>query len=326
MANPSDSRPKTILIASNSRDADTTDPVGSLLRDKGYNVVMYYSDKVASGEVPFSFSYTSSGTFTAAYNGEQFNPAAVSAAWYRRPSSFIDIPDKAKQYWLNRERLELQDMLWHLVPKKAWLNDPMLMRCGLNKLAQQKLAHEIGFDIAPTVVSNQWQDIISIPSKRIIVKTPGSTVYYEQNRPMHVYTNVFENTGEPLGAANPFPALWQPFIPKGKEWRITVVGSQTFDAAIYTGEESKADWRKHQDNPKKVKWVREPFPAPAKKKCLEFMKLAGLKYGAFDFIETPDGKIVFLEVNANGQYGWLEDELGLPISQAVANQLTQIAG
>lgn len=51
----------------------------------------------------------------------------------------------------------------------------------------------------------------------------------------------------------------------------------------------------------------------------------GLKFGAFDFIETAPGEVIFLECNSNGQYGWLEETLGLPISHAIADELIKIA-
>jgi hypothetical protein len=48
----------------------------------------------------------------------------------------------------------------------------------------------------------------------------------------------------------------------------------------------------------------------------------GLCYGAIDLILTPDGRYVFLEINPNGQYLWIEHETGLPISQGVCDLLT----
>ncbi len=52
-----------------------------------------------------------------------------------------------------------------------------------------------------------------------------------------------------------------------------------------------------------------------------FMKAAGLLYGAIDFIMTPRGELVFLEVNPAGQYLWIEKLTGLPISAAIADWL-----
>ncbi len=56
-------------------------------------------------------------------------------------------------------------------------------------------------------------------------------------------------------------------------------------------------------------------------KCVAFLGRLGLVYGAFDFVENKEGKITFLECNTNGQFRWLEDILGLPISNAIADQL-----
>jgi glutathione synthase/RimK-type ligase-like ATP-grasp enzyme len=47
----------------------------------------------------------------------------------------------------------------------------------------------------------------------------------------------------------------------------------------------------------------------------------GMQYGAFDFIETPEGEHVFLEVNPSGEWGMLEKDLGYPISEAIADAL-----
>lgn len=59
--------------------------------------------------------------------------------------------------------------------------------------------------------------------------------------------------------------------------------------------------------------------------CIEYLRQANLRYGAFDLVEQPTGEIVFLECNSAGQYAWLEEELGLPVSQSIANLLIKIA-
>jgi hypothetical protein len=37
---------------------------------------------------------------------------------------------------------------------------------------------------------------------------------------------------------------------------------------------------------------------------------------------TPEGRYVFLEVNPAGQYMWIESKLGLPITAALADALS----
>lgn len=46
-----------------------------------------------------------------------------------------------------------------------------------------------------------------------------------------------------------------------------------------------------------------------------------LRFGAFDFIVTPAGEVVFLEVNPSGQWLWLDRVAGLAISDAMADLL-----
>lgn len=40
-------------------------------------------------------------------------------------------------------------------------------------------------------------------------------------------------------------------------------------------------------------------------------------------ILTPDGRYVFLEINPNGQWAWIEETTGLPISEALIELLCQ---
>jgi hypothetical protein len=46
-----------------------------------------------------------------------------------------------------------------------------------------------------------------------------------------------------------------------------------------------------------------------------------LGFGSLDFIVTPDGEHVFLEVNPVGQFGWIVEQTGLPIYERLAELL-----
>jgi glutathione synthase/RimK-type ligase-like ATP-grasp enzyme len=65
------------------------------------------------------------------------------------------------------------------------------------------------------------------------------------------------------------------------------------------------------------------LPREVEAKILAFMKAFDLIYGAFDFIVTPDGRYVFLEVNPSGQYMWVECATGLEITMALADALSE---
>jgi glutathione synthase/RimK-type ligase-like ATP-grasp enzyme len=58
----------------------------------------------------------------------------------------------------------------------------------------------------------------------------------------------------------------------------------------------------------------------------DYLARAGLAYAAFDFAEDEDGFWWFLECNQSGQFGFVELETGQPISEAVAQWLSQPVG
>ena len=63
------------------------------------------------------------------------------------------------------------------------------------------------------------------------------------------------------------------------------------------------------------------MPDEIKKACVDLTKYYGLEFGAIDLVLTPEGNYVFLEINPNGQWAWIEVLTRLPISDAIANLL-----
>jgi hypothetical protein len=318
---------KHILIASGSFDRVCTEPVAKILMNCGYKVTIYEANRVAQGLDSFAIKIGRNKKAMVMYRGSTMDPTGIAAAWFRRPSIFSDIeePDIAREESLSIQYRGLQRFLWESVPDERWFNAPTAMRRAEGKLSQLEIAKQVGFTIPETVVSNQWQDVLDISSKQLTLKMvdgvlrtrEGVRFFYAKK--LHNDANIL-----PLRTA-PYPGIWQAYIEKAREWRITVVGKQTFNAAIYTDKSAKDDWRLHQYKTKSVQFKAEPFPEDMKKKCFQFLKRYNLTYGAFDFIEQPDGKIVFLELNPSGQYGWLEEELDFPISKAIAKELVALA-
>lgn len=315
---------RPILIASTSLDRATWGIVAEELSRRGHEVAVYQADKVALGIIPMDIILNDNGLLMR-YDNKHLYLNEVGAAWYRRSAFFSDsTQDPAKQIGLDAERKSIQASIWAEIPEKAWLNSPNNIQQADRKLQQLKLAHSLGFTVLPTVVSNQWGTILNDLPKSIVYK-PSHPLLYENGQFKSVFTTLFQNDEETLPlTSNPFPGLWQAYSAKKREWRITVVGDESFDAAIYTSADAKDDWRKHQNDISKVTFRRETFPQAQKEKCFQYLGKLGLKFGAFDFIEDEEGQIVFLECNPNGQYGWLEQSLALPISKAIASELSRI--
>lgn len=311
-----------IPIFTSSIDEPTYASVASKITDYGHEPLLFLSDKVAKGEIEFSFSVTDEGESLISYNSEIIDPATIQSAWFRHPGVLnLDISDNAKRFCVENEVEALFESLWQQVPENAWLNHPDRMRNVQAKIAQLVTAGEVGFRIPNTVVSNDWNNIESHLGDSLLVAKMSKGLLYEKDLTKVLYTTVVDKVmRSELANNNPFPAIYQSFKSKFREWRITVVGDDVFEAAIYTSDNAKDDWRRHQftDN---VQFVKEKMPNDIIDKSLKFLGKVGLTYGAFDFIENSDGEITFLECNTNGQYKWLEILLGFPISDAVASQL-----
>lgn len=323
---------KPILIASARVDEPTYRPVGEILEQNGYPVVVYQTDKVLSGEDRYTVILTSGSKLSIDYNGVSILPERLSAAWYRKVGSF-DLPYKepqvAKQLYINNEVRPLHDMIWALYPEGMWLSSPKNLARADRKFGQMMVAHEVGFSIPQTVISSDWdvvnaQLLPTADSRMVIKMLRGVISDNDQLKAMYTHVTDQQEVDSLKVYTYPFPAFYQPYLEKAREWRVTAVGEKVFSAAIYTDESAKDDWRRLQMT-SAVRFKKEKLPEEVGERCIRYLDKMGLKFGAFDFIEKPDGEIVFLECNANGQYSWLEEELGLPISEAIATELIKIA-
>jgi hypothetical protein len=122
------------------------------------------------------------------------------------------------------------------------------------------------------------------------------------------------------------PVIVQAYVPKRVELRITVVGGEIFACEIHSQvtHRTKHDWRNY-DLAHTPHYVHD-VPQEVGERCYRLVAALGLCYGAIDMILTPDGRYVFLEINPSGQFRWIEDITGLPISAAIAQLLAAHEG
>lgn len=82
---------------------------------------------------------------------------------------------------------------------------------------------------------------------------------------------------------------------------------------------TRHDWR-HYDN-ERATYAPHTLPTAIEALCVRLLRVLNLSFGAIDMVLTPAGEYIFLEINPSGQWGWIEDLTGLPISNAVAELL-----
>jgi hypothetical protein len=301
------------------------------LAEWGYPVRLCLTDRILEGTDQFVISISPTGALEMAYEGESIAPDRIAAAWYWKVGGFRVAnaeQNVAKQLSLVNELTMWNHTIWGLFPDEIWINSPRRTAQAEAKLQQLLTARSVGFAIPESLVTNDWARIengLLAASGKIVVKTLRGVIA-DTNELKVMFTTVLDQPAisEIREETTPFPGLYQPFLTKAREWRVTVVGDNVFPASIYTTDEAKDDWRIHQMNPS-VTFRHEPLPDEIEQMCRAYLKAMELRYGAFDFVEQSDGQIIFLECNPGGQHNWLEQELGLPIADAIASELAMIA-
>ena len=104
------------------------------------------------------------------------------------------------------------------------------------------------------------------------------------------------------------PGFFQEYIPKRVELRVTVIGDEIFTAELHSQvhEQTRYDWRHYEVE---VPMDEHHLPVEIAEHCLALTKAYGLHFSTSDLIVTPEGRYVFLEMNPNGQFLWVQDRV-----------------
>lgn len=258
-------------------------------------------------------------------DGRTLDLADVASIWWRgfQPTGLPDtLIGEQRQFAVMESRLALMALM--RVGNFLWVNHPERERVADSKPAQLYAAREVGFEIAPTVITNNPDEV-----RAFLAQSRAPAIYKGLSQPLNMEPGKALFTGQltdkeiaNLDAISLTPGIFQTCIEKAYEVRTTVVGSKIFSAKInsQSNDGTKMDWRR---SPFEVTYEAIDLPREIETKLHAFMESFGLVYGAFDFIVIPDGRYIFLEVNPAGQYMWIEYATGLQITAALADVLSE---
>ncbi len=264
------------------------------------------------------------GMWSVQQNGHHFFDRDISCVWCRRP--FVELSLEEQQVddidfriWKNEWNKTLLG-LYNTLKDVPWLNPLRKAYKGENKYYQMQLAQEIGFIMPETIVSNDKERLSHFVKVHhgALLKLMSQDIYAQGKQFLGFYTNrISEEDMNSFGGANENPIVLQNYIEKGFEVRYTVVGKNHLVCRIDSqcSEKAKYDWRRY-DIPRTPHLAIQP-PQDIRDKVDRFMSRLQLEYGALDFIVTPNGDWVFLEINCMGQWLWIEQLAALPISDAI---------
>jgi glutathione synthase/RimK-type ligase-like ATP-grasp enzyme len=324
----------TVLIITHSGDNESVENVARALTERGARAVRLDTDRFPS-EVRLAARYGVEGDERVTFGaGEyEFDLNEVGAVWHRRLSVAARLPREMdaqlRAASVGESRAALLGVLAGLT---AFRVDPEAsIRRAEQKPLQLRVARELGLEVPRTLVTNDpaaVRDFYAACDGRLVTKMLSSfAVYDREGRESVVFTNpVGPEDLEDLTGLSLCPMTFQERVEKRLELRATVVGRSVFTASIdsQASERAAHDWRR--DGVALVgEWRPYTLPQEVEGRLLALMDYFGLNYGAADFILTPDGRHVFLEMNPSGEFFWLEHGPGLNISGALADVLLGLA-
>lgn len=264
---------------------------------------------------------------TIIHNDKKIDLTKIKSIWIRRPTKFDlgSILKPEESSWIQNECNQLIRAIWANT-NALWVSKPANIRMASLKISQLKMAVELGFRIPKFVITNNVEratKFVESTSKGTIVKVLGEPAIYNKKRVATIYTHLITKKDRKfLGSVQYGPTFLQEFIKKKMDVRVTVIGKKIFAAGIDSAnyEKARIDFRRAEifDLPHRT----IDLPKNIKTACIEMVQRFGLQFGAIDLLLTPDGKYVFLEINPNGQWLWIEWTTGLPLTDAICDLLT----
>jgi hypothetical protein len=261
---------------------------------------------------------------TLAISGESATCSEFRSAWFRYPAgpSLRVREDQRTAEFIARECSGFLTGFWETAPW-FWMNRPSAVALAGSKLRQLAQARAFGFPVPETLITNCPKAAREfIGGRDGIAKTVVNGGLTEGGCRYAIYTTPIGCDDLDDGAVRAAPVIFQERIANDFDLRVTVVGTRVFGTRIVVRDrDGEADWR--AVDPSRLIHERYCLPSALEEDCIALVKAFSLSFAALDFIVTPEGKHVFLELNPSGQWGWLEEATQAPITDAIIDHLIE---
>lgn len=201
-----------------------------------------------------------------------------------------------------------------------------------HKPHQLGIAQRLGLEIPETVITNDPEAVRAFARRvgPVITKMlvqPAATGPAAGGEVSVVFTTAMTEADlAELGGLELCPMIFQQHVANQLDVRVTIAGHRVFAAALDRAARGggELDWRR-QSYAEDVapSWAPYDLPRPIADRLIALADHFGLDYGAADLIVTPDGRHVFLELNASGAFAFLGAGHAGPIAAAIAELLVE---
>lgn len=258
------------------------------------------SDDVANGTAPTD-------------DGGRVELADVDLVWWRRGRGEPEVPDEVTDPTMRR--LVAKDCRAGLrgtflaAFDGTWISDPLATERAQNKLLQLRVAQQVGLSVPRTLVSSDpvaIRDFVRAIGGRAVAKALTALLGTALEAGRVELGNLTEDRELALA-----PTIYQAEVAGTDHLRVMVFGDEVHAARIRSG---VLDWRLDGD----VQVEPIELDGPLEHQLRQVVAGLGLRMGIFDLKVTPAGEPVFLEINPQGQFLFVEGLCGLPLADAFA--------
>lgn len=256
----------------------------------------------------------------------------VCAAWYRRsrgtfaalPSLNVTHGDLENFVQVQRD-MALSGLFAGL--QTLWVGQPLTLRRAEVKALQLAQASKAGLTTPATLISNDPARaaafVAALGDTDCAVKPLIATRVDGEDGARLPLTTILPR-GHALDAVAVAPNIFQPYVEKAYELRCVVMGDRIYTAKLdsQAHASTRTDWRAGAVEEEEIRWEVSDLPEGVQAGLHRLMRSFDINFASIDLIVTPDGDHVFLDLNPNGQWLWLEEELGLPLVAGMADLLT----
>ena len=258
---------------------------------------------------------------------DQISLSDITSIWWRqkaKPQTPADSVLGLYDYgFVQREWNTIFDFLAASTENSFSINNRCKAKLAENKAFQLKVASEFMLNAPKTIITNRFEQAAQYFERAGVRKCvyksfspympPNATMAYTTELDIaEIPSREFQET------ADATPGIFQELIEADHEIRVTVIGDKVFSARIDTPTNQGVDWR---TTIFKNRYSNVSLPKLLEEELLRYHNKLGLVFAAYDFIVNRRQDIFFLEANPSGQWMWLEQQLGMPISAAIAESL-----
>jgi glutathione synthase/RimK-type ligase-like ATP-grasp enzyme len=321
----SPSTPKVLIL---TQEFDpTVDPVVKSLMSRDVEVIRvdlsYFPSKLV-----FTTSDFDGDRRQLLHRGRRVDLDSLSAVWYRRPTAFVfnsQMTEAELQFARNEALHGIGGILRGT--ECLWVNRPDVDAVAELKPYHLRLAKRLGFTVPRTLITNdpdEVRELITTSDRPIVYKAfSAGVIHYPGGFPTGLYTTIVgKEVLDHVDRVRHTMCIFQEYVEKAYEIRLTVIGNTYFPVVIDSQSKptTSVDWRGENMLPY---GPYQPLPDDIVERTQRLLTELNVVYAAIDFIVTPSGEYVFLEVNPCGQFMWMQHDLGLPLSDTIADLLAK---